>query len=93
MRLDREVELAREDDDLRPCRIAHRVRRVRGEREREQGSCFSASRIASPRAGSRRRRQRRRREVEDRQPSIARIPSSTNARALASGKKYMSLQQ
>ena len=37
MRLDRQIELPREHDDLLPGGIAHRVGRVRGQRERQRG--------------------------------------------------------
>ena len=94
VRLDRQVELARVGDDLRPGGIAHGVRCVRGERKAEPA-------LVPPEVA---RRQPggeigvgidgvRRGKVEHRQPQHRRMPLLAYARAVASGKKYMSLQQ
>ena len=79
MRLDRQVELARVHHDLLERRVAHRVRRVRREREREPRRVLERIARGEARAagtvgvGRVRRRESRGPAV----PSIARMPAAS----------------
>jgi hypothetical protein len=93
--VDRQVELLGEHRDLLHHLVAHGVRRVGREAEGEE--VLALVRVARREAllqVSPRHRGNRRWETRSRsRPSEARIPARSAARAVASGKKYMSFTQ